>query len=298
MNKRKNEIHSKTVPSVDFYGDSTTWPTKELVYSEALAERSALHDWRIRPHRHTETVQLFLISRGHGRARLDSVWYDVQAPCVVVIPERAIHEFEWNRSSEGYVLSIRSSLTRMLESKMESAGAVFGSVAVIEASDIVDSLFHQLHAEIVNAKEYTDIALESLLQFLTVWLARVSKASPSVADSHGRAGKHFVKFTTLVDEHHKKHWTVANYSDAIGITPSHLNAICQRVRATSALQIINARLIVAARRELAYTERNISGVATSLGFEDPSYFSRFFRRETGMAPGEYRKRSGTLEGAG
>jgi len=87
--------------------------------------------------------------------------------------------------------------------------------------------------------------------------------------------------------------SVAGYADALGITPSHLNAICQRVSGKSTLDLIHARMVLAARRELAYTERNISSVAHDLGFADPSYFTRFFKRETGMTPGDFRHQSGT-----
>jgi AraC family transcriptional activator of pobA len=86
---------------------------------------------------------------------------------------------------------------------------------------------------------------------------------------------------------------VADYADALGITPSHLNTVCKQLTGKSTLEVVHERLGLAARRELAYTERNIAGVAHRLGFEDPSYFTRFFKRETGVTPGEFRRRSGT-----
>ena len=100
----------------------------------------------------------------------------------------------------------------------------------------------------------------------------------------------------LVDAHHKSSWNVADYADALGITPSHLNAVCRRTAGKPALSIVHARLLLAARRELVYTEKNIAGIAHHLGFADPSYFTRFFKRETGMTPGAFRRRSGTFDG--
>ena len=107
--------------------------------------------------------------------------------------------------------------------------------------------------------------------------------------------RQLTQFIKLVDKHYKSLWSMSDYSNVLGITPSHLNSICQKLVAKSALEIVHERLVLAARRELAYTERNIAGVAHHLGFTDPSYFTRFFKRETSMTPGEFRKRSGTLE---
>ena len=288
-----------SVPAVDFYGDSSTWPTSELLHSEKLVERSALHDWRIRPHRHNDTAQLFLVLKGHGKARLDSVWYEIAAPCLVVIPERAVHEFKWNESSDGYVLSIRTSLIASLAQRMDQLSSAFAETAIIDTSasgDFLRELFAAIDRETEKQRLFMDAALDALVRVLAIWLTRNAEPPISPAQLPGRAGKHLAKFSKLVDEHHKSHWSVADYASAIGITPAHLNTICQELSGKSTLEIIHARLVLAAQRELAYTERNIAGVADHLGFVDPSYFTRFFKRETGMTPGEYRRRSGTFEG--
>ena len=56
----------------------------------------------------------------------------------------------------------------------------------------------------------------------------------------------------------------------------------------------SARLLLAARRQLIYTERNVAEIAYHLGFSDPSYFTRFFKRATSLTPAEFRRRSGTV----
>lgn len=286
------------VPAVDFYGDTSSWPMSELVHSERLIERSALHEWRIRPHRHDELTQLFLVLEGSGRARLDSVWHDVTSPCLLIIPERAVHEFEWAESSNGYVLSIRSSLAAVLVQRIQSLGTVFGDALLLDVSDsrqFISELFTAIHDESVGQAPLKDISLDSLIRVLAIWLARNPAGQSTTAAPASRAGKHYAKFMKIVDKHHKTQWSIADYASALGITPSHLNSICQQRVGKSALAIVHERLVLAARRELAYTERNIAGVAHHLGFADPSYFTRFFRRHTGMTPGEYRRRSGTFD---
>ncbi len=298
MAKQDNDS-TKQVPAVDFYGDTAAWPMPELVHSEPLVERSELHDWTIRPHRHNDLTQLFLVLDGSGRARLDSIWYDLASPCLLVIPERVVHEFEWERTSSGYVLSIRSDLLGALMQRIKPVSKAFQSAQVVnvaESDSFIRELFAEIHTECVEQRPLRDASLESLVRVLAIWLTQQSDKESAATPTPDRAQRHFTKFARLVDGRHKAHWSVADYADALGITPSHLNAICRKLAGKSALDVIHARLLLAARRQLIYTERNIAGVAHYLGFADPSYFTRFFKRETGITPGEYRRRSGTLDG--
>lgn len=289
---------STQVPAVDFYGDTSAWPMSELVHSEPLVERSELHDWKIRPHRHSDLTQLFLVLDGNGRARFDSIWHDLAAPCLLIVPKRVVHEFEWECASGGYVLSIRSSLVESLARQMKPIGHAFQYarvVNIVESLSFIRELFIEIHAECVDQRPLRDASLENLIRVLAIWLTRNSETESAAVLPIDRGNQHLARFTRLVDEQHKAHWTVAEYTNAIGITASHLNATCRKLADKSALEVIHARLLLAARRQLVYTERNIAGIAHYLGFADPSYFTRFFKRETGMTPGEYRKRSGTFE---
>lgn len=287
------------VPAVDFYGDASTWPISELVHSENLIDRSELHGWRIRPHRHNDLMQLFLVLEGEGKARLDSEWLQVAAPSLIIVPERAVHEFKWAVASDGFALSIRSHLIAALSQRIEPLSAAFSNPAILDVSDssqFLSGLFEAIHEESQESRLLKDVSLDALVRVLSIWLARNVAAESPAGSSPGRAGKHHSRFARLIDKHHKSQWSVADYASTLGITPSHLNAVCQKVTNKSALQIIHERLVLAARRELAYTERNVAGVAHHLGFADPSYFTRFFKRETGMTPAAYRRRSGTMNG--
>lgn len=286
------------VPAVDFYGDASEWPLSELVHCEPLAERSALHDWRIRPHRHNDLTQFFLLLDGGGKARLDNEWRALVAPCLFIVPERAVHEFNWEKGSDGFQLSVRSNLSTALAQRIEALGAIFSEAAVIDVSSsiaFVRALFAEIYAEFVEPRQLKDVSIDSLVRLLAIWLARNADDNDAAATLPGRAGYHYARFVKLVDEWHKAHWSAADYADSLGITSSHLNAICQQLVAKSTLDVIHDRLVLAAKRELAYTESNIGGIAHRLGFTDPSYFTRFFKRETGLTPGAYRRRTGTFE---
>jgi AraC family transcriptional activator of pobA len=284
------------VPTVDFYGDATTWPTSALLHSELLVERSQLHEWKIRAHRHSSLAQLFLLLRGDGSARFDGADYALSAPCVAVVPALCVHEFQWTQASEGFALSIASALIEEVKRQIGAPESTFKAPIVINVAaedSFVATLLARIHEEYIGKRPMKEIALDSLTRAVAIWVARGTFPSNSPADPGNRANRHYRRFVHLVETHHRSQWTVANYAHEIGITAPHLNAICQKSNATSALRIIHERLLLAARRELIYTDRSIAGIAAGLGFAEPSYFTRFFKRHMATTPKAYRRSSGT-----
>lgn len=290
---------AQTVPTVDFYEDAAEWSTSALLHSEPLIERSRLHAWKIRPHRHSSLTQLFWLMRGSGTARFDTESYELAAPCVVVVPKLCVHEFRWRRGSDGFALSIASALTDELRQQIGTQGYPLNQPAVLAAGSedaYVNDLFLRIHDEYVNERPMKEILLESLIKALTIWVARHAAPARHSAEFANRASLHYERFTKLLERHYKDQWTVANYAHEIGITAPHLNAVCQRLGGASALGVAHERLLLAARRELVYTDKSIADVAADLGFSEPSYFTRFFKRKMQLTPKEYRRRSGTHAG--
>jgi AraC family transcriptional activator of pobA len=286
----------KAVPSVDFYGKDDAWPLSEPLHSELLIDRSAQHNWVIRAHRHSNQTQIFLLLEGSGSARLDTVRHAAVAPSVIIIPDRCVHEFEWSSNCGGFVLSISSSEISELKRKSERFKEVLATPAVYalgaEASALRDIL-GSIHAEYAKDHPLRELALEAQLIAMTVCLCRLAKIETDTINKSGRGGRHFRRFIELVERQHKFQWSVARYADSLGITPSHLNSICKEYDGRSALQVIHQRLLLAARRGLSHTDVSIAGVARDLGFADPSYFTRFFRRFEGITPGQFRRQTGT-----
>jgi AraC family transcriptional activator of pobA len=94
------------------------------------------------------------------------------------------------------------------------------------------------------------------------------------------------------------HYPLVHYAQNIGISTAHLNALCRQLTSRSALELIQERIALEARRNLVYTAMTISTVAEALGFADPAYFTRFFKRHTGMSPKAFRLQAVKLVGEG
>ena len=96
------------------------------------------------------------------------------------------------------------------------------------------------------------------------------------------------RFMELVERDASRHHRIADYAAELAVTPGHLSVLCTQFAGQGAKRLLHNTLVSRARRMLLYTDESAARIAASLGFEDPSYFSRFFRRETGQTPTAFR----------
>lgn len=97
------------------------------------------------------------------------------------------------------------------------------------------------------------------------------------------------RFRQLVELHYRDKLGVNDFAQLLGVTRSHLHFACLRTLGRPPQQVVHERLVAEARLRLRDTAQPIEQVAYSLGFRDAAYFNRFFRRMSGLSPGEYRR---------
>lgn len=94
---------------------------------------------------------------------------------------------------------------------------------------------------------------------------------------------------TLIAAHFREHRPVGFYAARVGVSAAQLNRLARREAGASVSQLLARRMLETARRDLIFTPTPVQAIAYSLGFQDPAYFNRFFRRQTGITPGAYRE---------
>ena len=97
------------------------------------------------------------------------------------------------------------------------------------------------------------------------------------------------RFLELVERDAVQCRRVSDYAAELAVTPGHLSALCREYAGARAKRLLDRVLVTRAQRMLHHTDETSARVAASLGFNDPSYFSRFFLRETGLTPSEFRR---------
>lgn len=96
------------------------------------------------------------------------------------------------------------------------------------------------------------------------------------------------RFHAKIDENFREMREVAEYAAALNISAGHLSEVVKIQSGKPAIKHIHERMVLEARRLLFHTESSLKEIAYDLGFADASYFNRFFKRETGVTPAEYR----------
>ena len=96
------------------------------------------------------------------------------------------------------------------------------------------------------------------------------------------------RYRALVESRFRQQPTLVPMAAELGISATHLNRACRRLLGQSALQVLHARIVLEAQRELAYTAMSIKQVVLGLGFDDAGYFTRFFQRATSSTPSQWR----------
>ena len=134
-----------------------------------------------------------------------------------------------------------------------------------------------------DATELLRARLYELLVLINRWyLARHPKAAARSRNTT------IDRFRSLIERDFRRQHRVRDYAERLDVSPGHLNVLCRAHLGRSASAEIHQRVLLEARRLLRYTDRPAFAIAQELGFADPAYFGRFFRRETGATPRRYR----------
>ena len=97
------------------------------------------------------------------------------------------------------------------------------------------------------------------------------------------------KFNLLVEQNFKSKHQVSEYADLMHKSPKTLSNLFIKYGANSPLQVINERILLEAKRLLLFSEMTSEQIAYELGYKDASHFSRFFKKNQGISPIEFKK---------
>jgi len=294
---KKSERRAGAIPTFALYGETAT-PGQEMLHIEEVQSRSSLYQWEIKPHVHHGLYQVLWIKQGSVEAMLDERREEVPGLAAIVMPPGVVHGFRFAPDTDGLVLTLSARF--LVEGEFQSVGeafrALFSAPGVLrfEAGDAyaarLDALFHELAAEFMLPGS-AESPVAGWLARAVVWrLAQASAQGRQAKDE--RAHRHqalFTRFMLLVEERFLEHWPLERYAARLGLSLPRLNRLVRAESGRSALELVHERLTREACRRLVYIAAPAAVLASELGFDDPAYFSRFFKRRTGMSPHRYRQ---------
>ncbi|MCY1313949.1 HTH-type transcriptional activator Btr [compost metagenome] len=88
----------------------------------------------------------------------------------------------------------------------------------------------------------------------------------------------------MIEKNYITEKSPSQYADWMNISPKHLNRITKTVIGKTASEVIADRIILEAKRRFLHTKNSFSAIAESLGYEDYAYFSKLFKKSSGLTP--------------
>ena len=285
------------LPTYARHGEQGLTLDVDWLHCESIAERSQLHDWEIRPHRHESLFQLLWIEQGGCELSLDGAERNIQGPCVFILPPRSVHGFRFEPNVQGLVITVLDrhinkllSAEPRLEKLLRRAdvlGLTAGAAAPLARAAT------QLREEFLSTAAWRSLGIDTALMQLLLHCGRLLSLQelPDSGRPAGRALEHVQRFRTLIEQQFRQQPALGDCAARLGISATQLNRVCQQVLACSASSLMQSRVLLEAQRELAYTSMSVKQIAHGLGFTDAAYFTRFYQRQTGLSPTEWRQRA-------
>lgn len=277
------------------YGDNHSSPLPEFIHLEALELRSKVYDWEITEHLHTDLIQVFIFSSGEGLLISENKKIALNTPSILMIPANTLHGFVFQSNICGDVLTFSESF---LENIFKNSPHVtlglnnlknFSFETNPKGFEEMQYLKDKIEEELQTENLEKQISLRAFFQLFFVNLYRWSlQHENQISKSDNRTIGYFQAFQKSVKQSLHESKSINDYAQELNITAVHLNRICQSLVQKSALQIVHEYLVNEAKKYLLNTSNSIAEISYFLDFKDPAYFTRLFKKQTGLSPSEFR----------
>ena len=245
-----------------------------------------------RPHAHA-FEEIMLINKGGGRHLINGIWHNI-APCSIhILPAGTAHHLLRTADCDGgTVVFLKEHVLREPFLPFKKVDFIQTAHPVLQLPPDVFSdvwlLYEQLLFECKKKQRfYRKPLILSWLNALFVKMAEVY--SQHTGEEHSATSRHpaVTRFLELLEIHFRKERSVGFYARALCVSPPYLHELCVRELARGPQETIAFRAASEALALLSTGNISVKEVAFQLGFEDPAYFSRFLKKQTGKTPVEW-----------
>ncbi len=201
------DMQENRIPNYSLYGEKDHWQMPEPMHCERIYERSSLHNWEIKPHRHDALLQILFLGAGATTVTIDGTQSAVREPCIVLISPMTVHGFDFTEGADGVVVMLdKSSLDNILASAPAYVQELQTSF-ILQKSDIEGdadgfrSSFDDLLQEYVSSRQGRLLALNAALSLILLRILRLRTANSSErASVRSQEEDIAIAFKDLVDK--------------------------------------------------------------------------------------------------
>jgi AraC family transcriptional regulator, transcriptional activator of pobA len=265
----------------------------EIHSIEWLGRNNAISD---RPHRQAY-FEIILVTKGEGQYCIDLEKYALSENVVYCIPPGRMHQFKCGEGTCGWVVSFsvdffylsKDSLGRSFYRDVLAQFSYTGMIKKIDELQERDiqHLVHCMAKEFDGCLPSREEVLSGLLKVFLIQLRRLPDSIGRVQEEEGHVELVNV-FCSRLEQYFLTKRTVSEYATDLLVSAQYLDLTVTRITGFPADYHIRQRVVLEAKRLAIFSRDTMREIAGRLGFQDLSYFSRFFKQEAGVNFSEFR----------
>jgi AraC family transcriptional activator of pobA len=279
---------NRQVPIYHLYGEDGLTPADFWLHCETIPSRSQLHHYDISLHRHEHLSQMLFVSSGEADAIINDRTIKVTPPSLILVPAGFDHGFRFSRDIDGLVITMLSSHANLMQHELSTGPVVLPLDYPLPSGELISTLLQTIGSEAAENQFGRSEVLAASLSMVMLLALRAVKTEQG-AGSEVSDTSRMEQLTALMRQHLRKEHGATFYAQKLGISPTHLNRLCQQQFGQTTRDYIANMLIAEIKRDLIFTNDAIQNLSFRFGFSDPTYFSRFFMRSVKMPPKRWRE---------
>lgn len=257
--------------------------------ADILDGKDLMHDL----HRH-DFFFLLALQNGNGKHEIDFTEYEIQNKSIFILRPGQVHQLQLKAGSTGFLAEFDSAFyhpkDKLASQRLIKAGnknfCAFEAERFKKLQDILTSIFNEYT---LKQEGYIEVIKANLDIFFIEFIRQSSNPPGNLRTNSTYAQERFEEFLDLTLTHITTHKQVSQYADLLSLSTYQLNAITKAIVGKPASELINEQIVLEAKRYLLATPNQVKDIADHLGYEDISYFIRFFKKHTAYSPEAFRK---------
>jgi AraC family transcriptional regulator, transcriptional activator of pobA len=273
---------------------SLTNNSQDDILISRFGEYLAIHKNLFIPHKHS-FYHLVYFTRGGGSQTIDFEYVAIKPHQIYFMVPGQVHNWNFEGPVDGYIINFSAAFFQSfllkagyLDELPFFSGIVSDSVIEIPENmqAIVTGGFEELVNENENQQPLKADMIRTILIKLFITISRLSNSHNSAPTYNYTLLRNFQK---LIEKNYTTLKLPKEYAELLFITPNHLNALCNAMLGVPAGEVIRNRIALEAKRLLINRKLTVAEIADQLNFADNSYFTKFFKKQAGVTPEEFRK---------
>ena len=250
-----------------------------------------------KPHTHS-FYQIIWFKNDSGTHYIDFEGHDIKENRLFFVAKNQVHYFENRSDYDGYLIHFNESfiLSNDTDINFFITYTIFNNTEepyyqIPKRLELqIESYLVQMKDELKNEEEFgNEKILSNLLKSLLLVVEREKRKNIKSSNIITNQNTTYLTFRDLLENNFYKNWSVANYADKLAVSTKTLNTLIKKQSGRTVSQTIADRIILEAKRRLTHTSAYINEIAIHLGFQDPYYFIKYFKKQVNCSPTEFRK---------